>query len=62
MWVHELDDPTTPPVAADAGVTIGDAGSIAVVDPTTGERLQSVDVTAREVRAIALGDLPPATE
>jgi outer membrane protein assembly factor BamB len=56
VWDHELDNPRTPPVAADAGVLVGDAGSIAVVDPATGERRRSVDVTAREIRAIAVAD------
>ena len=56
VWERELADPTTPPVATDEGIAVGDAGSVVVYDPTDGERLASIDVTDREISALAAGE------
>ncbi|MFC4246894.1 PQQ-binding-like beta-propeller repeat protein [Natribaculum luteum] len=56
VWERELDDPATQPVATEDGIIVGDGGSLIVYDPAEGERLASIDVTDREIRAIAIAD------
>jgi outer membrane protein assembly factor BamB len=56
VWERELADPTTEPIATEAGVLTGDGGDIAVHDPAEGERLASIEVTDREIRGIAVAD------
>jgi len=54
LWEIELDSPDTPPVIADAGVLVGDGGTLAVYDPTDGTRQQSLGQFGERIEA------PPA--
>ncbi len=56
VWERELDDPATQPVATEDGIIVGDGGSLIIYDPAEGERLASIDVTDRGIRAIAIAD------
>jgi outer membrane protein assembly factor BamB len=42
LWETALDAPDTPPVVADAGVLVGDGGTLAVHDPSDGTRRGSL--------------------
>lgn len=42
LWETELDHPDTPPVLADEGLVVADAGTIALHDPADGTRLRTL--------------------
>lgn len=42
LWERELDHPDTSPVIAEAGLLIGDGGTLAVHDPSDGARQQTL--------------------
>ncbi|QKY20998.1 PQQ-binding-like beta-propeller repeat protein [Halolamina sp. CBA1230] len=42
QWERELDGPDTAPVVADAGVLVGDGGTLALHDPADGERVRTL--------------------
>ncbi|WP_458209528.1 outer membrane protein assembly factor BamB family protein [Haladaptatus sp. NG-SE-30] len=54
QWDVDLDHPDTPPVAADDTLLVADAGTLAVHDPATGERIRELGVFGENV------DVPPA--
>ena len=56
VWERELVDPSTPPVATQDGVSIGDDGTLAIHGLDNGDRRAAIDVTGREIRAIAIDD------
>lgn len=56
VWERELDDPATPPIATADRLFVGDGGDVIAYDPSGGERLTTVDVTDREISAIAVAD------
>lgn len=54
LWERALDRPDTPPVIADAGILVGDAGTLAVHDPTDGTRERALGRFGNRIQA------PPA--
>lgn len=54
LWDAELDSPDTPPIVADAGVLVGDGGTLAVHDPSGGTRRRSLGQFGGRIEA------PPA--
>lgn len=52
LWERELDHPDTSPVVADAGLLVGDGGTLAVHDPSDGTRQRTLGQFGDRIEAL----------
>ncbi|WP_253738230.1 PQQ-binding-like beta-propeller repeat protein [Halohasta salina] len=56
VWEQQLTDPSTPPVATEDGVFIGEEGQLSIYDLVDGEPTGSITVSDRPISAFAVTD------